>query len=337
MTLPASGAISMSQVATELGIGTSGISLNLASVRTLAGRGSGAISMSDLRGKSNAPASALLLNGGNLYASGSSLGAATARANFNADGTYSLVGTGNGTTYGRWQTGSDGANYEAYWPGSTYGTMSGNWSQGTYASLEVQRYFSLSDMEVGGNEDDTNVTIRQKSNTANSTTFNVNLFASGQCFAFGTMLRTPTGDRLVETIMPDDLICSFTEPTMLDEGVDNWRSWSVANLDNVKTHSTAKVSTSRHFMENESVKINGIHSTLTHVHFVFDGNAFVWKEAGDVSGTDMFVDSMLNLVPITDIEHITEPTMFAAVNVDNLDTMQVKSGDIYILTHNVSA
>lgn len=53
MPLPASGAISLSQVNTELGrSATASISMNDSAVRGLAGRGSGTISMSDLRGKS---------------------------------------------------------------------------------------------------------------------------------------------------------------------------------------------------------------------------------------------------------------------------------------------
>lgn len=54
MALPSSGAISLSLVNTELGKSASAaISMNDAAVRSLAGKSSGAISMSDLRGKSN--------------------------------------------------------------------------------------------------------------------------------------------------------------------------------------------------------------------------------------------------------------------------------------------
>ena len=51
MALPSSGPITMAQVAAEIGISASGLSLNDSRVRQLAGRPSGGISMSDLLGK----------------------------------------------------------------------------------------------------------------------------------------------------------------------------------------------------------------------------------------------------------------------------------------------
>lgn len=47
------GTISMAQVASELGLSQTGINLNHSSVRRLAGKTSGTISMNDLRGKAN--------------------------------------------------------------------------------------------------------------------------------------------------------------------------------------------------------------------------------------------------------------------------------------------
>jgi hypothetical protein len=53
MAIPTSGALSMSQIASELGVGASGLNLGRSSVRSLAGNGGGAISFSSLYGKSN--------------------------------------------------------------------------------------------------------------------------------------------------------------------------------------------------------------------------------------------------------------------------------------------
>lgn len=52
MTLPSSGPISMAMVSNELGISLTGLSLNDPRVRNLAGRPSGPIGFSELRGKS---------------------------------------------------------------------------------------------------------------------------------------------------------------------------------------------------------------------------------------------------------------------------------------------
>lgn len=65
MTLPSSGPISLSQVASELGISASGINLNHSWVRALAQLPSGAIGLSNLLGKSgNASGSGVVGTGG---------------------------------------------------------------------------------------------------------------------------------------------------------------------------------------------------------------------------------------------------------------------------------
>lgn len=53
--MPASGTITMAQVATELGVAASNISLNDANVRAMASIPSGTISMSNMYGKSTGP------------------------------------------------------------------------------------------------------------------------------------------------------------------------------------------------------------------------------------------------------------------------------------------
>ena len=71
MTLPNSGPITMAQVAAELGISASGLSLNDSRVRTLAARPTGAISFADLLGKSWFNPFTSVTGGSRTYASAS--------------------------------------------------------------------------------------------------------------------------------------------------------------------------------------------------------------------------------------------------------------------------
>lgn len=83
MALPASGPISLANVNVELGLGsTTTISLNQTNVRTLAGKASGTISMSDLLGKSNVTFTP---------AGGTSAGAAVALSNSGGPGSVSVT------------------------------------------------------------------------------------------------------------------------------------------------------------------------------------------------------------------------------------------------------
>lgn len=93
MTLPSSGAISLANVSVELGrSSTATTSLGESAVRALAGVASGAISLSNLRGKSNAPT--ITISPSSLYTSRSGGGSATSAA-----ATGSGSGGAGGYTY----------------------------------------------------------------------------------------------------------------------------------------------------------------------------------------------------------------------------------------------
>jgi hypothetical protein len=296
----------------------------------------------------------LVQNG--LYASaGSPSTTALARIYLYPDGTWVANGTNNPQQTGRWLTASNGSDYEIMWQSdnttNTYPQISiGADLNGTYLGEGTWTPLSQSIIahvqDATGTEDGSGesfaeagfyYTIRQINNQANTVTFHVDMYADGQCFALGTMLRTPYGDRTVESLIAGDQLISFAEATMIDEDTDGWRDWKIKSLDGIDTNASAYVKGVKRFSLNESVKINGIHSTLSHTCFVFDGEDYGWKLAKDITMQDSFVDAELNLVPITSIEQITEPTTFIAINAETLDTLQVKYNDTYVLTHNRSA
>jgi hypothetical protein len=101
MTLPSSGPISMSQVAAELGISATGLSLNDSRVRALAGKPSGAISMNDLHGKSAGGLTSFTALPTNVS---SSTGTRSATVTFNTDGSIALTNSsvGGTTSGGNW-------------------------------------------------------------------------------------------------------------------------------------------------------------------------------------------------------------------------------------------
>jgi len=140
MALPASGAISMSDVRTELS-GSGTISLNDSPVRTLAGKGgagSSVILPTDFYGKSNAPvpAPAPPIPGG-ISASNASWGGAGYGGTANYRGGYSACSShnGNGGGGGASSLGGNGGDWTAFV--NTEGTFGSGGSGGGIASAGV--------------------------------------------------------------------------------------------------------------------------------------------------------------------------------------------------------
>ncbi len=148
MTLPASGAISLSQVAVELGrASTATTSLTETAVRDLAGVPSGAISLTDLYGKSAAgPVSQF---GGLMSASRvPSSTAATASVTFDTDGsvTGSLGGTitSNGASGDLWYSPETASIGSSYWIRATTssGQAPSTGTMNTWLQLSTGRVWS---------------------------------------------------------------------------------------------------------------------------------------------------------------------------------------------------
>jgi len=127
MTLPASGALSMSQVNTELSLSsTAAISLGSSGVRGLAGIASGAINMNALHGKSASSVTIAMsvapyITAGNANTSGS----VTASFTLNSNGTCSALAAPI----------TDEANYPSNWATpTTTGIGSSYWARVTVTS-----------------------------------------------------------------------------------------------------------------------------------------------------------------------------------------------------------
>ena len=160
----------------------------------------------------------------------------------------------------------------------------------------------------------------------------------GGCFVIGTKIMTPDGDCLVEDLEISDIVTSFSEPTMVDSGEAGWMGWKAADTSHINVDEMSLVTANRQFVAEKSIKLNGLHSTLSHVHFVYDPvkQSYGWKKAEDVVVGDAFVSRDKHLIPIISVEKINTPHVFVWLNVEDIDTLQVKLGDTYILTHNVS-
>jgi hypothetical protein len=146
MALPSTGAISLNAVNVELGLsGTTTISMNQASVRTLFGVASGAISMSDGYGKSNVTAPALA-----GYTGFTSAANRTVWNTHAFSGNNAYVNSAGGFYLGFTVTGGGTITYE--WQFLTwYGMYQGNCSPIAASSITWNNQYGYTDAISGLN------------------------------------------------------------------------------------------------------------------------------------------------------------------------------------------
>lgn len=161
MTLQTSGIISINDIATELGVSVTGLSLNDSRCRNLAGIASGGISLSSFYGKSNL--AGLLSNGTwggtSVAATRSGAGTATISVNFGSSGAVTVVVSGNtsivdGMSGTSWYNPNDASAGGKVWARATilnsttiasYTTPATSTpSYGTFYSMNGTTSFSLS-------------------------------------------------------------------------------------------------------------------------------------------------------------------------------------------------
>jgi hypothetical protein len=229
-----------------------------------------------------------------------------------------------------------GGNVGGYSPSISTGAADGQWaSLANGCNIGIADSDSFNDGE--GLSGTFRFTIRHQGmgvSRSKEITYDVD----GGCFAVGTAIRTPDGDVCVEALAVSDIITSFAEPTMPDSTQPGWLGWTTGDTSKVTVNEMSLVVNNRRFVAEQSIKLNGLHSTLSHIHFVYSQatHTYGWKKARDVVMGDAFIDSDRNLIPIISIERIDTPYTFVALDVEDIDTLQVKLGDRYILTHNLS-
>lgn len=268
------------------------------------------------------------------------------RLTFNPNGTFEAKEHNTIVASGIYIPSGIGSNYEFYYtydgevvndpvvgnyPASDPGPGAGAWiNLGSSVSFYINDSIQATDEYV-------NITysIRRVGNPTDVQTNTLFMDVDGGCFAVGTTLATANGTMNVEDLVVGTEMMSFDHAGMLDESDPNWRDWKTT--DGTFTMKTSTVVDTYRFTRNGAIDINGIITTTNHIHFVFDGEAYGWKNACNVLATDKLVDADSNLVDIINITEIAGPVEFVALNVEDLDTLVIVNNDKLILGHNQSA
>lgn len=181
------------------------------------------------------------------------------------------------------------------------------------------------------------MTIRKMSDQSVLTSFQITMTAARTCFAADTWFKTPSGDRMLATLKRGETVCSFSSPDLVDSSVIGWQTWTAPfEGTEIDANRESVIIDVQKFTANESIRINGFHTTMHHTHLVVHDGLYMWKKASDIVLGDAFLTIDKKLFPITEIEIINEPKDFVMLNVEDLDTLIVRADQVYILTHNES-
>lgn len=150
MTLQSSGQISIADIAAELGISSSGLSLDDSRCRALAGKPSGQIAMSDFYGKSAAAGGTLMSSP--AVASGLAIpGASTfGELTFNTDGTITYNGSDVESGPANWVAGGSGLWYMRVT--ATNGAFSTSPGTGVWLPMNNNRLFRKGPATAGAGQ-----------------------------------------------------------------------------------------------------------------------------------------------------------------------------------------
>lgn len=255
----------------------------------------------------------------------------------NADGTWSAQ-EHHTTSNGRWLNATNGNDYEFFYTftdGSSPAYGDPGPGAGVWRDFPVTFYVSDNNTATYATLF-VNYTIRKKTRVSDSISGLIELEADGECFAYGTMLKTPTGYVNVEDLNVGDEVVSFTIDGMVDESEENWKDWNTSSIQSLAFTTSRVVGVSK-FSADKAIRINGITSTIDHVYFIYRSRKYMWVNANEILDTDKLVAFDGKKEKITSIEIINEKTDFVALNVEDVDTLVVKGQTADILAHNASA
>lgn len=264
---------------------------------------------------------------------------AWAAININANGTWDAQER-NTTSNGTWLNATNGNDYEMYYTfmdSSSSPDVVGDPGPGELTWLDFPVSFTVYDSSPATFANvSINYTIRKKSRPSDSISGSLIMNADGGCFAYGTMIKTPSGYCKIEDLNAGDEVVSFMVDGMIDESEENWKDWTITSIKSLAS-TTSKVVAAASFTREKAIKINGITSTLDHVYFIYRSNQYMWVNASEIVDTDKLVSLSGRKQSITSIEVLDNKTSFVALNVENVDTLVVKSSSVDILAHNASA